>query len=43
MRDDPGKVKEYVRRKVDLYILSLAILFCFFIFITIKLPVCLGA
>ncbi|MFQ0951329.1 anti-phage protein KwaA [Escherichia coli] len=43
MRDDPGKVNEYVRRKVDLYILSLAILFCFFIFITIKLPVCLGA
>ncbi|EOZ9397062.1 MULTISPECIES: anti-phage protein KwaA [Enterobacteriaceae] len=43
MKNDSKETKEYVRRKIDLYILSLAILFCFFIFITLKFPVCFGA
>lgn len=34
--------KERTRRKIDLYVLSLAILFCFFIFITLKIPFCFG-
>ena len=37
------KNKEQIRRKVDLYILSLAILFVFFIFITCKFPVCFSS
>ncbi|AWZ97124.1 anti-phage protein KwaA [Enterobacter cloacae complex sp. CDL006] len=43
MKNDSKETKEYVRRKIDLYILSLAILFCFFIFITLRFPVCFGA
>jgi len=31
-----------LRRKLDLYILSLALLFIFFIIITINIPVCMG-
>ncbi|EOC0380816.1 hypothetical protein ACI0Z4_004245, partial [Cronobacter turicensis] len=42
MKNDSKEIKEYVRRKIDLYILSLAILFGFFIFITLKVPVCFG-
>ena len=37
------KNKEQIRRKVDLYILSLAILFVFFIFITGNIPVCFSS
>ncbi|WP_447729296.1 anti-phage protein KwaA [Enterobacter asburiae] len=43
MKSEPKEIKEYVRRKIDLYILSLAILFCFFIAITLKFPTCFGA
>ena len=43
MKNDSKETKEYVRRKIDLYILSLAILFGFFIFITLKVPMCFGA
>lgn len=35
--------KEHTKRKIDLYILSLAILFVFFIFITLKVPLCFSS
>ncbi|EMH6404748.1 hypothetical protein AB5B87_002898 [Providencia rettgeri] len=37
------KNRERIRRKIDLYILSLAILFVFFIFITGKIPTCFSS
>lgn len=40
MNDESRKNKERIRRKIHLYVLSLAILFVFFIFITCKVPVC---
>ncbi|WP_459581784.1 anti-phage protein KwaA [Dickeya oryzae] len=43
MNDDSKKHKEQIRRKINLYILSLAILFFFFIFITIKVPICFSS
>lgn len=43
MINESRKNKEKTRRKVDLYILSLAILFVFFIFITANIPVCFSS
>lgn len=43
MDADNKKQREQTRRKIDLYILSLAILFGFFIFITCKVPMCFSS
>ncbi|MBA8868813.1 anti-phage protein KwaA [Pantoea agglomerans] len=43
MNNESRVIKEQIRRKIDLYILSLAILFVFFIFITSKIPVCFSS
>ncbi|WP_336281309.1 anti-phage protein KwaA [Cronobacter dublinensis] len=43
MNDESKKNKEKIRRKIHLYVLSLAILFIFFIFITCKIPICFSS